>query len=85
MLETNPHVKYIRICDRKDPFGHNHNILIIDTDITISNGHSIKNDYRLIELAMHIKEFQITFKKLFGSFKYIEVMGKKSLLLHRSA
>ncbi len=82
MLQTNPHVKYIRICEKTDLFGRKIDALIIDTNIRINEGCQIKDDYRLIELASHIKEFQVTFRKLLGKFSYVEVTGNKRLLLN---
>lgn len=85
MLQTNPHVRYIRICEKTDLFGRRVDTLVIDTNIEINENSNLKDDARLIELAAHIKEFQITFKKLLGKFTYVEVMGNKRLLLNSAA
>ena len=85
MLQTNPHVKYIRICERTDLFGRRVDALVIDTNLKIDENSNLHEDQRLIELAAHIKEFQVTFKKLLGKFNYVEVMGSKRLLLNSAA
>ena len=85
MLETNPHVKFIRVCERTDGNGRKINALIIDTNIRINEGEDIKSDFRLIELAANIREFQRSLKKSIGVFSSVEVMGNKSLLLDSAA
>ena len=85
MLETNPHVKYIRICERTDYLGRRIDALIIDTNIQIEANQNMKDDCRIVEIAANVKEFQMTFRDLFGSFKCIEVMGNKQLLLDGAA
>ncbi len=81
MLENNPYVKYIRICEKTDSLGRKIDALIIDTNIKIEMWKNIKDDFRVIELAAHIKEFQSSVRNILGSFKCVEVMGQKSLLL----
>lgn len=77
MLLTHPHVKYVRITDQKDKFGQIKQALLIDTNLSINPLKKYSDDFCLTEIAAEIRDFQMEFRDILGTFKKIEVFGQE--------
>lgn len=81
MLQTHPHVRYIRICERTDAQGRRNDVLVVDTNLRLHFEDRKKIDFRLLDLAACIRDFQRDFRGMLGPFKYIDVMAKTNYCL----